>query len=165
MAAARVEMASEEAVEKAVYSMERLNKYAAEKMKDYSVHACTDITGFGLLAHLSEMADKNYTIELEVKALPYFQEAYEYAGEYLLTAAGQRNRNHMKGLADVDALDFPVQELLFDPQTSGGLVISVAAEDAEQLLEAIRQVEPAAAIIGEVLERGEEAVTFKQEVK
>ncbi|HIT90994.1 MAG TPA: selenide, water dikinase SelD [Candidatus Merdenecus merdavium] len=160
MAAHRVEMASADAVSKAVYSMERLNKYAAEKMKSYHVHACTDITGFGLLAHLDEMADKTHTIELRVKDLPYFKEAYDYANDYLLTAAGQRNRNHMKDQVNVEELDFAIQELLFDPQTSGGLMISVAKDQAQSLLKEIKEVEPNASIIGEVRERQEHSIIF-----
>lgn len=160
MAAHRGTMASPEAVQRATDSMERLNKYAAEKMTGHSVHACTDVTGFGLLAHAFEMAGDRVSILLYPEELPYFEEAYTYASEFLLTAAGQRNRNHMAGRANVDTLPFAVQELLFDPQTSGGLLISVAPQEAEELLAAIRVDDPRAKIVGEIVKKEKEAILF-----
>nr|WP_073076259.1 selenide, water dikinase SelD [Sporobacter termitidis] len=161
MAALRGEAASMEAVRKATASMERLNKYAAEKMAGHSVSACTDVTGFGLLAHALEMAGDAVSVVVYPDELPYFDEAYRYAGEYLLTAAGQRNRNHLAGKADVERLPFALQELMFDPQTSGGLLISVAAGEAEDLLSAIRADDPSAQIIGEIAERDKDIILFR----
>jgi selenide,water dikinase len=77
-----------------------------------------------------------------------------------MTAAGQRNRNHAAGNVDVSLIDPAMQEILFDPQTSGGLLISVASEHAQALCEAIRKDDPAAAIIGYVSPREAAAVTF-----
>jgi selenide,water dikinase len=161
MAAARVGMASESSVRKAEASMERLNRYACEKMADFNVSACTDVTGFGLLAHALEMAGASATLRLYPDALPVLPEASDYAGEYLLTAAGQRNRNHVGDRAEVEPLPFAVQELMFDPQTSGGLLIAVDAKEAAELLEAIREGDPDAAIIGEIAPRGERPVEFR----
>ncbi|MCL2162942.1 MAG: selenide, water dikinase SelD [Oscillospiraceae bacterium] len=160
MAALRGDAASVESVKKAVSSMERLNKYAAEKMCGYNISACTDITGFGLLAHALEMVSDKVSILLYQDEIPYFKEAYQYADEYLVTAAGQRNRNYLAGKADVDSLPFALQELLFDPQTSGGLLISVDPVQAEELLTAIQADDPAAKIIGEVVERKEKILMF-----
>ncbi|MDR0491122.1 MAG: selenide, water dikinase SelD [Oscillospiraceae bacterium] len=161
MAALRGGAASESAAEKATRSMERLNKYAAEKTRGFNVSACTDITGFGLLAHALEMASDNVTIALYPRELPYFEEAYQYAGEYLMTAAGQRNRNHVAGKADVGGLPFEIQELLFDPQTSGGLLISVAPEQAGDMLAAIQEGDPDAKIIGEVTKKEAQTIIFR----
>jgi len=161
MAALRGEVASTEAVGKAVTTMERLNKYAAEKMQDFHVSACTDITGFGLLAHALEMASDRVSITLYPSEIPYIKEAYQYADEYLVTAAGQRNRNHLEGKADVSGLPFALQELMFDPQTSGGLLICVASEQASELLTAIQADDPAARIIGEVVKRESNIILFK----
>lgn len=159
MAAARVQLASEGAISSAIAVMERLNRYAAEKMLPYTVHACTDVTGFGLLSHLLEMRQAGgYTIRLDTAALPLLQPAIEYADEYILTAAGQRNRNHVGAACDVSKVPFAVQELLFDPQTSGGLLISVAPHEAQALLADIQTQDPAAAIIGEVLPQGKAAI-------
>jgi selenide,water dikinase len=161
MAALRGGVAGEDDVRKATASMERLNKYAAEKMAGFDVSACTDVTGFGLLAHALEMAGDSVSIVLRPESLPYFEEAYNFAGEYLVTAAGQRNRNHLAGKADVEPLPFALQELMFDPQTSGGLLISVAADEAEALLAAVQADDPAARLVGEIVKRDKEIILFR----
>lgn len=151
MAALRGEMADEEAVQAAIYSMQRLNKYAAEKMHSFPISACTDITGFGLLAHAREMAGEATSLVIYSSELPYIPQAYTYAGDFLITAAGQRNRNHMLGFVDLGTTPFAAQELMFDPQTSGGLFLSAPKSCAQELLSAIQEVEPQAKIVGEVL--------------
>jgi len=160
MAAYRGGMASEEALCKAIHSMERLNKYAVETFGEINIHACTDITGFGLLAHAKEMAGEFHSIQLDVEKIPYIPEAYEYAAEYLVTAAGQRNRNHMRGKVELNTIPSPMQELMFDPQTSGGLLISVSEAEGEKLLARIKQVEPKAVIIGRVVEKKNKELIF-----
>ena len=162
MAALRGEVASAEAVEKAVSSMERLNKYAAEKMCGFNISACTDITGFGLLAHSLELASDMVSVIYYANEIPYIEEAHQYASEYLITAAGQRNRNHLAGRADVSELPFAIQELLFDPQTSGGLLICVAPEQAEDLLASIKTDDPAAKVIGEIAKREKDVILFNK---
>lgn len=161
MAAARVGLASAAAVQSATGSMQHLNKYAAEKMLQYPISACTDVTGFGLLAHALEMAGDAATLQLYPEALPVIPEAVAYANDFLLTAAGQRNRNFVGSKCSVDNLPFATQELLFDPQTSGGLLIAVHPAHAEELLAQIQQEDPAAAIVGEVLPRQNAAITFR----
>lgn len=160
MAANRGGAASAQAVQKATASMARLNRYAAEKLRGYDVSACTDVTGFGLLVHLLEMCGEGVSAEIITAELPYLSEAAEYADAYLLTAAGQRNRNHFAARGDVDALDFAVQELMFDPQTSGGLLVCVAAAQASALLDAIQRDDPLARVIGSVLPRQRDVVRF-----
>lgn len=150
MAALRGEMAEEQAVQAALSSMQRLNKYAAEKMHSFPVSACTDITGFGLLAHAREMAGEVTSLVLYPSQLPYIQQAYTYAGDYLITAAAQRNRNFMQGFVEFGETPFALQELMLDPQTSGGLFLSAPKLCAEELLSAIQETEPQAAIVGEV---------------
>jgi selenide,water dikinase len=162
MAALRVSMADEDAVNRAVASMERLNRYACECMADFHVSACTDITGFGLAVHALEMAADSATILLYPDALPVIPAAVDYANEYLLTAAGQRNRNRAEKYTDVSALPFAIQELLFDPQTSGGLLIAVPPEEAEALVGRIREAgDTSAAIIGELAPKSEKIIVFK----
>lgn len=161
MAASRGGMADEASVAAAISSMERLNMTASEKMMSgYDVSACTDITGFGLLAHILEMTADRVSVRLSIDNLPIIPQARSYADEYLLTAAGQRNRNHVRDRVNVDKLPFALQELLFDPQTSGGLLISVARDEAESLLFAIRGGDPFASIVGEVMPKGERLVDF-----
>lgn len=164
MAAARGEAASAEAVEKAVASMQRLNRYAAEKMAGYDVSACTDVTGFGLLAHLLEMCGGAVSAHIDTQSLPCIPEAIAYAGEYLLTAAGQRNRNHFGQRGAVENVPFAVQELMFDPQTSGGLLICVAAPQADALLADIRKDDPQAAVIGRILPKKDKDIYFSGRV-
>lgn len=163
MAAARGGEASDEAVKAAVYSMERLNKYSAACLAGYDVSACTDITGFGLLAHLLEMCGEGVSAQIWPGSLPVLPGAKEYANDFLVTAAGQRNRNYFGTSGMVDSLEFAVQELLFDPQTSGGLLICVAEKQAQALLEQIQQTDPMARIIGCVLPKGEQTIVFKGE--
>ncbi|MCL1991772.1 MAG: selenide, water dikinase SelD [Spirochaetes bacterium] len=163
MGAARAGEASGEAVQKAIAVMERLNKYAAQCMAGFHISACTDITGFGLLVHSLEMAGEGATIRIDTAALPLIPEALEYAGEYLLTAAGARNRSRVEnsGGADVSGLPFALQELLFDPQTSGGLLIAAAAQDAQELLLRIKESgDTQAAVIGEVIPKADSPIMF-----
>ncbi|GHV75832.1 selenide, water dikinase SelD [Spirochaetia bacterium] len=162
MAALRVEMADEGAVAQALASMERLNRYACESMAGFNASACTDVTGFGLLVHALEMAGNSASIILYPNALPVIPQAVGYANQYLLTAAGQRNRNRAGVYADVSALPFTTQELLFDPQTSGGLLIAVPADEAETLVARIQEAgDECAAIIGEVAPKSEKVILFK----
>ena len=159
--AARVGLASEEAEAAALASMCRLNKYAAEKLIGYAVHACTDVTGFGLLGHVSEMAGSEHTLVIDTSSLPLLPQAFYYAEEYLATAGGERNRQFVAGKVDLAEVAPAYQEIMLDPQTSGGLLISVAAKDAQELLLSIQQDDPAAAIIGMVAdERGEKAIVI-----
>jgi selenide,water dikinase len=92
--------------------------------------------------------------------LPILPGAVQYAAEYLLTAAGQRNRNYVGENADLAALPFATQEILCDPQTSGGLLIAVAPDEADTLLASIRENDPMSAIIGEITERTGRPIEF-----
>ena len=152
MAAERVGMASADAMQKAVNSMRRLNRYAAEKMRGFNISACTDVTGFGLLCHLLEMCGNTVSAEIWPDSLPIIKEAVAYADDFLLTAAAQRNRNHFGKQGQVEKLCFAAQELMFDPQTSGGLLICVDAEQSQKLLDSIQKDDPEARIIGRIAE-------------
>jgi len=161
MAAERVGMASADAMQKAVNSMRRLNRYAAEKMRGFNISACTDVTGFGLLCHLLEMCGNSVSAEIWPEALPVIREAAGYADDFLLTAAAQRNRNHFgKQRGQVEKLPFAAQELMFDPQTSGGLLICVDAGQSRQLLDSIQKDDPEAQIIGRTVERKDDIIIF-----
>jgi selenide,water dikinase len=162
MAALRVGLADEAAVKRALASMERLNRYAAESMAGFNVSACTDVTGFGLLVHALEMAGGSASITLYPDAVPLISDAAAYANDYLLTAAGQRNRNRVEKTVDVRALPFAVQELMFDPQTSGGLLIAAPPDEADELVTRIKNAgDEYTAIIGEIAPRSENPIVFK----
>ncbi len=130
----RVGEASKEAMTQAVDSMTTLNRTASEIMRRYPVHACTDVTGFGLLAHLHEMLDGKLAAEIYADQVPRIPEALEYADAFLLTAAAQRNRNHVGKQVRFADVPFAMEELLYDPQTSGGLLMAVQKEEAEALV-------------------------------
>lgn len=113
-------------------------------------HACTDVTGFGLLGHLNEMLASRCGAQLHWKALPRIPEALDYADEFLLTAAAQRNRNHLEGKVEFQNIPFAAEELLFDPQTSGGLLVSLPADRADEALAAVQALGLGCGIIGRV---------------
>ena len=118
----------------AVKSMETLNKYAADIMKKYNVNACTDVTGFGLLGHLGEMISDGMSAVVDSGKVPYIKGAYELAKEFYITGSGQKNANFMNGKVLMGDIDFALKEILYDPQTSGGLLISIPAEEAAALI-------------------------------
>lgn len=146
----RVGEASAEAMEAAIASMTTLNKYAAQCCRAYEVHACTDVTGFSFLGHLHEMMDGAHSCRIEAGAVPVFPEALRHADEFLLTAAGQRNRNHTGPFVRFENVPFAMEEVLFDPQTSGGLLVALPKEQAAVLVEDLRRGGAPAAVVGEV---------------
>ncbi len=146
----RVGEASAEAMEAAIASMTTLNKYAAQCCRPYEVHACTDVTGFSFLGHLHEMMDGAHSCRIEAGAVPIFSEALRHADEFLLTAAGQRNRNHTGPFVRFENVPFAMEEVLFDPQTSGGLLVALPKEQAAALAEDLRRGGAPAAVVGEV---------------
>lgn len=156
-----VKEASEAAFQKAVVSMETLNKYAAKIANAFTIHSCTDITGFGLLGHLSEMLNDKYSAVIDSAAVPILPEAYECAKEFLMTAGGQRNRNHLASSVKFMKQDFAMEEILFDPQTSGGLLLSLPKDEAAAFLERLNQLEINSACIGEVTEKQEVNIIVK----
>ena len=131
------------------------NKYAAECCRNFEIHACTDVTGFSFLGHLHEMMDGQLSCHIHAKQVPVFEEALRHADEFLLTAAGQRNRNFTGPFVQFKDIPFAMEEILFDPQTSGGLLISLAKEDAPALLGKLKASGLPAEIVGEVLEKAE----------
>lgn len=146
----RVGEASAEAMEAVIASMTTLNKYAAQCCRAYEIHACTDVTGFSFLGHLHEMMDGAHSCRIEAGAVPVFSEALRHADEFLLTAAGQRNRNHTGPFVRFENVPFAMEEVLFDPQTSGGLLVALPKEQAAALVEDLRRGGAPAAVVGEV---------------
>jgi len=159
-AAAREGEADAADVAEAVASMERLNKYAAQKLSGYDVSACTDVTGFGLVVHTMEMTAGRFTVELNGSSLPCFRHVRHYIDGGYTTGGGRRNRAFAGERAGTDALPDWMRELVYDPQTSGGLLVSVNGEQADGLLRDIRIGDPGAAIIGKVTERVDKEVVF-----
>ena len=147
-------LASDEIIEFVTGLMATLNRDAAEIMNDYPVHACTDITGFGLIGHLAEMVvDSNFGIEIWSEKIPVIPEALEYAGMGLVPAGAYKNREFRESMVDfAPSVDRLIQDILFDPQTSGGLLICVEKESTDDLVKSLKRKEiNDAAVIGEVL--------------
>lgn len=151
--AARLGQAAPQAFQGAVKSMTTLNKYAAQVAAKYRVHAATDVTGFGLLGHLHEMMRPDLSARIFAHALPVLDTALDCADQFYLTAAGQRNRNFSAHRAVLHGLTFAQEELLFDPQTSGGLLLAVEEPDAGPLLEELRTLDLPCGDIGTILPR------------
>ncbi|MCD7903006.1 MAG: selenide, water dikinase SelD [Oscillospiraceae bacterium] len=142
----------EDAVRDRAYStMMTLNKAARDCMVKYRVHACTDVTGFGVLGHLLEMAQgSGVEIHLSLSGIRFIPETVEFARMGLLPEGMYRNCAFAEESVDLGETPLEYQDLLFDPQTSGGLCISVDAEDADALLGELQNAVPAAQRIGSV---------------
>lgn len=152
---------SEKAFEKCIKQMTTLNKYAADIMKKYKVNSCTDITGFGLLGHLVEMLDNKFSAKLYSEKIPILEEAKQCAENFVITGGGQKNRNYLEKKIKFEIKDFALEEILFDPQTSGGLLISLAEKEAEKMLKELNKLEIKSSIIGKVIKREEKDVIVK----
>ena len=140
----------------AAASMTQLNRYAAEVMTRFPVHACTDITGFGLLGHAFELAAGSAVdLELDSRAVPLLPDAAEAAGMGLVPAGAYANRDYLNQVEFRPEVPVNLQDLLFDPQTSGGLLISLAEDLAADLLAELHAAGVAvAACIGRVTGKG-----------
>ena len=143
---------SDERLAAVVAFMRRLNRVAAETMKGHEVHGCTDVTGFGLAGHLQEMAGNS-----EVDAYVYTESVPLLDGALELARAGHKpggltsNRNFLESRISVsDKCDPDKLDLLFDPQTSGGLLVALPAEQAKTYVEKMKTQGENAAIIGEI---------------
>ena len=151
--------ASDRAMDEVKLNMTTLNKYSMDIIKKYPVTACTDITGFGFLGHAYEMADASeITFDLHRELIPYIREAKEYAKEFYITGGGQKNRSFAEKYVDMGDTPFWMQEILFDPQTSGGLMFSVGEEHAGKLITELNELEIKSAIVGTVEPRGEKII-------
>lgn len=146
--------------QEAAESMTLLNLYAASIFKKYTIHSCTDVTGFGLLGHLNEMLTDQFSCVLESSAIPVLKGAYKGAQEFLVTAGGQRNRNALSPDVKFEFDDYALEEVLFDPQTSGGLLVSVPKTEANKLLLELQSKGLTAGIIGTVTERSNFKMTI-----
>jgi len=147
-------IASEAITENISRMMAALNRTAAEVMKEFSVHACTDITGFGLLGHLAEMVENSgVALRLDSSQIPILPEAIEYAKMGMMPGGAFKNKEFRLGMIEFSAgVDPLIQDILFDPQTSGGLMICVKREQADALVDnLIAEGVAASKIIGEVI--------------
>ena len=151
--AGKADLLEQETVDFMNRMMTTLNRAARDIMVRHSVHACTVVTGFGLMGHGFEMAQgSDVELHIEVGGIDLIPEALEFARMGVLPAGMYRNRSFAEPSVDVGGTERAVQDLLFDPQTSGGLLMAVAAEDADALLAELRGAVPSAQRIGAVAE-------------
>ena len=152
--------ASDDVVAASVETMLTPGKYAAEAMRDFDVKGATDVTGFALLGHAWEMAcASKVTIEIDSGAVPLLEGALELAAQGILTSGDKTNREYVG--ADVEirsSVDENFVKLLFDPQTAGGMLISVPQSKAETLLATLSQNYPYARIIGRIRPSGSHSI-------
>lgn len=158
--AAKAGLVEQELLDKLYVQMSTLNKYAHDVLVNYSVHACTDVTGFALLGHSLEMAQgSGVTVHLKAQAVPYHEEAYEMADMGFIPAGAYRNRDFAEaGVRVVGDVARALQDIFYDPQTSGGLLCAVPAAEAEACLAELRAVAPSTRIIGYVTEKLDSAI-------
>ena len=155
----RVGEAAPEHLAGAIASMTTLNKTAAEISRKYMVHAATDVTGFSFLGHLHEMMGGKLSCVVDAKAVPVLPGAEQAADDCLYTAAGQRNRNHTGPFVRFEGVPFAMEEVLFDPQTSGGLLLAVAPAEAQALETELQAAGLPAKIVGEIRPKAEPEIT------
>ena len=159
----KFEKASETVARASLETMLLPGREAARLMVEAGAHSATDVTGFALLGHAWEMArGSGVTLEIEAARVPLIQGALELAGRGLLTSGDKTNRLYVGDDVTIDeAVSKEQVNLLFDPQTAGGLLISIAEERADALLERLRETYTDAARIGRVRERGPHLLSVK----
>jgi len=119
--------------------MSALNDKASQAMLEVGAHACTDITGFGFLGHLMEMAEASgVSLEVHASQIPVIEGALEYAQMGLIPGGLRRNQDFLAGKVEATDVDQSVLEVMFDPQTSGGLLIAVAPDRVDDLVGRLR---------------------------
>ena len=149
--AAKADLVSEETMHLAMKMMTTLNKSARDVMVKYRVHACTDVTGFGMLGHLYEVAQgSDVQITLDVDAVDFMPEALELARMGILPEGMYRNRSFAQDAVEEGDTELAKQDLLYDPQTAGGLVMACHPDDADALFEELKKAVPSARKIGTV---------------
>lgn len=150
-------LADKKSYDEAVHIMSTLNKYGKEALDKVEANSVTDITGFGLLGHALEMAEgSSVSIKIDHKKIPFISNTLEYAQMGLVPAGAYANRGYIgDNVIFTNQIAEAVEDMLFDPQTSGGLLISISKEKAELLLDELKNNPTDYAVIGEVVDKKE----------
>jgi len=159
--AIKAEMASPSAIREAQTVMASLNKKGKQVVEKYDVSACTDITGFGLLGHCVEMAQASeVTFEIRVKDIAYFEDAVAYAKMGLVPAGAYKNRGYSIGKVETGSVEEHYLDLLYDPQTSGGLLISVSPQYLQEMLGDFEKagMDTSVSVIGRVADKSDKLI-------
>ena len=157
--AEKAEMLEAGEIDRAIALMTTLNKGARDCAVHYRVHACTDVTGFSLMGHMLEMMQgSDVSARVETGAIEFLPRVLEFANMGLLPAGVYRNRNYAEPFVDEGTLPLKVRDALFDPQTSGGLLIAVDPKDADALERDLRASVPSAQRIGNVIAKSDKSI-------
>ncbi len=139
--------------------MTTLNKGARDVLIHYRVHACTDVTGFSFLGHLYEMCSgSDLSASVDVSAIDFIPQAVEFARIGLLPEGMYRNRTYAEHAVECGNTELALCDLLFDPQTSGGLLCAVDPTDADAVFEALKVAVPSAQRVGMITEKREKSI-------
>ena len=149
--AQKAELLSEDGKQLAQRLMMTLNKSARDAMVPFRVHACTDVTGFSFLGHASEVAaGSDVQLRIDTAAIDLIPEALDFARMGILPAGMYRNRTFAEPMVDAGSVELAVQDMLYDPQTAGGLLIACDPADADALFAALKDAVPSAQRVGTV---------------
>ena len=158
--AAKADLVPEDVMARVYAQMATLNKASRDVLVQYPVHAMTDVTGFSLLGHSFEMAQgSGVTLHIMANEVPFHPEAYEFAEMGFIPAGAYRNRTYAEaGVVVKGQVSRAMQDIFYDPQTSGGLLAAVPEECANECLARLQETVPAARIIGYVTEPDEDSI-------
>ena len=153
--AAKADLVSDDVLKRIYAQMATLNKKTRDIMVKYPVNSCTDVTGFALLGHSFEMAQgSNCTLHIQTEKILYHKEAWEFADMGFIPAGAYRNREYaQQGVLVKDNISRTMQDILYDPQTSGGLLISVPEKEGMALFAELQAQIPNVAIVGYVTQK------------
>ena len=154
--AIKADLGTEGARRAVLDSMKRLNRDACEILKEFEVHACTDVTGFGLGGHATEMAvASERTIVIDTEKLPVLPDVEKFASMGLIPGGAYRNREFAEKTGVKSQAVLWREDVVFDPQTSGGLLAAVPEREAEEIMKRMGEAGLEAGMIGEVVDRRE----------
>lgn len=160
--AIKADLVSEEARTAALASMKLLNRSVCEVFREFEIHACTDITGFGLGGHATEMAAaSDRTIVIDTEKLPLLPDVEMYASMGLIPGGAYRNREYANKTGVKSSAVLWKEDVVFDPQTSGGLLAAVPEKDVPYIMEELNAAGLQAGVIGEVTDRQEWTLELK----
>ena len=162
--AIKADMAEKSQIDEVVTVMTSLNKKAKEVIENYPISACTDITGFGLAGHAMEMAaSSKVTFEIDVNKVPYIDGALEMAKMGLVPAGTYNNKDYISGDVESCNIEECYLDLMYDPQTSGGLLITLPESEVENIMKDFenKNMDTKVAVIGRVLEKQEKSIVLK----
>jgi selenide, water dikinase len=160
----KFEKASAEVAASSIATMLTPGKYAAEAMREFGVKGATDVTGFALLGHAWEMAcASGVTIEIDAGAVPLLEGALELAAAGVVTGADKTNREYVGDDIEIaESVSKEMRRLLYDPQTAGGMLLTVAARDLENLLTRLQQNYPKSCVIGKVIDLEKHSIKVRK---